>query len=207
RASPSATAPQPCHRRRRSRPRRPRRARRPAPAGSRGCRRAPRPALVHDLELHAPPLACTARAHDRAQRAGDAPLPADHLAEIVLGDVQAQNDGVFLLDALDTHLVGCVDELPRKELEQLRHYCVRFFALSSFCTASEGCAPFPSQSFTFSSSNSINEGSCCGLYRPTISMNLPSRGERESATTTRYTGFFFDPTRVNLIRTAKPLPP
>src|SRR5438093_10570146 len=38
-------------------------------------------------------------------------------------------------------------------------------------------------------------------------MNLPSRGERESATTTRYTGFFFDPTRVNLIRTAKSLPP
>src|SRR5215212_2235622 len=40
-----------------------------------------------------------------------------------------------------------------------------------------------------------------------ISMNLPSRGERESATTTRYTGFFFDPTRVNLIRTANSLPP
>src|SRR3954468_22668357 len=38
-------------------------------------------------------------------------------------------------------------------------------------------------------------------------MNLPSRGERESATTTRYTGFFFDPTRVNLIRTANWLPP
>src|SRR5712691_12712948 len=38
-------------------------------------------------------------------------------------------------------------------------------------------------------------------------MNLPSRGERESATTTRYTGFFFDPTRVNLMRTAKRLPP
>src|SRR5215210_1403131 len=38
-------------------------------------------------------------------------------------------------------------------------------------------------------------------------MNLPSRGERESATTTRYTGFFFDPTRVNLIRTANSLPP
>src|SRR5689334_23520430 len=38
-------------------------------------------------------------------------------------------------------------------------------------------------------------------------MNLPSRGERESATTTRYTGFFFDPTRVNLMRTAKSLPP
>src|SRR6266700_2260358 len=38
-------------------------------------------------------------------------------------------------------------------------------------------------------------------------MNLPSRGECESATTTRYTGFFFDPTRVNLMRTAKRLPP
>src|SRR5438876_11763223 len=33
-------------------------------------------------------------------------------------------------------------------------------------------------------------------------MNLPSRGERESATTMRYIGFFFDPTRVTLIRTA-----
>src|SRR5260370_34509879 len=40
-----------------------------------------------------------------------------------------------------------------------------------------------------------------------MSMNLPSRGERESATTTRYTGFFFDPTRVNLMRTANYLPP
>src|SRR5205814_1292324 len=91
--------------------------------------------------------------------------------------------------------------------EQLGHYFERFFTFSSLCTASDGCAPFPSQSFTLSSSNSISEGSCCGLYRPTISMNLPSRGERESATTTRYTGFFFDPTRVNLMRTAKPLPP
>ena len=34
-------------------------------------------------------------------------------------------------------------------------------------------------------SNSISEGSDCGLYLPTISMNFPSRGERESATTTR----------------------
>src|SRR5204862_3686450 len=38
-------------------------------------------------------------------------------------------------------------------------------------------------------------------------MNLPSRGERESAATTRYTGFFFDPTRVNLSLTANLLPP
>src|ERR671936_533583 len=80
-------------------------------------------------------------------------------------------------------------------------------ALSSRATGSVGCAPFCSQPRTFSSSSSISDGSVCGLYRPTISMNLPSRGERESATTTRYTGFFFDPTRVNLILTAKPLPP
>src|SRR5919197_5313231 len=33
-------------------------------------------------------------------------------------------------------------------------------------------------------------------------MNLPSRGERESATTTRYTGFFFDPIRASLILAA-----
>ena len=60
-----------------------------------------------------------------------------------------------------------------------------FFALSRRATGCDGCAPFESQSFTFASSNSISDGSCCGLYRPTISMNLPSRGERESATTTR----------------------
>ena len=40
----------------------------------------------------------------------------------------------------------------------------------------------PLRAFTFSSWNSIVDGSVCGLYRPTISMNLPSRGERESAT-------------------------
>jgi hypothetical protein len=58
-------------------------------------------------------------------------------------------------------------------------------ALISFETASEGCAPLPSQSLTFSSSSSIVDGSVCGLYRPMISMNRPSRGERASAMTTR----------------------
>src|SRR5215210_3229855 len=32
--------------------------------------------LIDDLELHATPFACAARAHDRAQRASDAALPA-----------------------------------------------------------------------------------------------------------------------------------
>ena len=38
-----------------------------------------------------------------------------------------------------------------------------FLTLSRRETASEGCAPLPSQSFTFASSNSIVEGSVCGL--------------------------------------------
>src|SRR4051794_29760992 len=78
---------------------------------------ATRKELIHDLELHAPALACTARTHDRAQRAGDPSLPADHLAEVVLGDVEAQDDGVVLVDTLDANLVGFVDELARQELE------------------------------------------------------------------------------------------
>src|SRR5439155_20737753 len=149
-----------------------------------------------------PALRRADRATDRPPRARHPALAADHLAELVLRDVQAQNDGVLLVDALDAHRVRLVDEPAREVLEQLGHQAERFLAFRSFRTASDGSAPLPSQSFTFSSSNSISEGSCCGLYRPTISMNLPSRGERESATTTRYTGFFFDPTRVNLIRTA-----
>ena len=36
-------------------------------------------------------------------------------------------------------------------------------ALISLATASEGCAPLPSHSFTFASSSSIVEGSVCGL--------------------------------------------
>jgi hypothetical protein len=35
-----------------------------------------------------------------------------------------------------------------------------------------------------------------------VSITRPSRGERWSATTTRQIGFFFEPTRVNLNRTA-----
>jgi hypothetical protein len=60
-----------------------------------------------------------------------------------------------------------------------------FLILSSLRTDSVGCAPLLSQSLTLSSFSSIVDGSVCGLYRPTISMNLPSRGERESAATTR----------------------
>jgi len=108
-------------------------------------------------------LTRAARTDDRAQSAGDASLLADHLAEIVLRDMETKHDGVGLVDALDAHRVGLVDKLPREVLEKLGHYLLRFLILSSLPTASEGNAPLPSQSFTFSSSNSISEGSCCGL--------------------------------------------
>ena len=100
---------------------------------------------------------------DRSQRARDPSLLADHLAEIVLRNMETKHDRIGLVDALDSNCVGLVDKLPRQVLEQLSHYLERFLILSSLPTASEGNAPLPSQSFTLSSSNSISEGSCCGL--------------------------------------------
>ena len=61
-----------------------------------------------------------ARAHDRAQGARDASLPADHLADVVLGDVQPEDErAVLALDLLDAHGVRLVDEPPRELREQL----------------------------------------------------------------------------------------
>src|SRR4029453_11285887 len=48
----------------------------------------------------------------------------------------------------------------------------------------------------------IDEGSGRGAYTPTISMNRPSRGDRESAATTRYVGCFFLPMRIRRSLTA-----
>src|SRR5215207_795994 len=73
---------------------------------------------------------------------------------------------------------------------------------SRVATVSDGCAPCSSQCFARSSSMLIVEGSVCGLYWPIVSIVRPSRGERLSATTTRQIGFFFEPTRLSLIRTA-----
>jgi len=77
--------------------------------------------LVDYLELDAPPVARPPRAHDRSQRARDPALPSDHLAEIFLRDVESQDDGVVLLDALDAHGVRLVDELTCQVLEELCH--------------------------------------------------------------------------------------
>src|SRR6185295_9468494 len=73
---------------------------------------------------------------------------------------------------------------------------------SSVATVSEGWAPCSSQWRARPSSSSIVEGSVCGLYWPIVSIVRPSRGERLSATTMRQIGFFFEPTRLSLIRTA-----
>src|SRR3954454_23742957 len=72
----------------------------------------------------------------------------------------------------------------------------------SFWTGSEGWAPLLIQYRIRSSLRTIVDGSVCGLYRPSVSMNRPSRGERRSATTTRHWGSFFPPTRVSRMLTA-----
>src|SRR3954454_3751267 len=72
----------------------------------------------------------------------------------------------------------------------------------SFWTGSEGWAPLLIQYRIRSSLRTIVDGSVCGLYRPSVSMNRPSLGERRSATTTRHCGSFFPPTRVSRMLTA-----
>src|SRR5664279_479168 len=69
-------------------------------------------------------------------------------------------------------------------------------------TVSDGWAPCSSQWRARSSSTSISDGLVCGLYWPIVSIVRPSRGERLSATTMRQIGFFLEPTRLSLIRTA-----
>src|SRR5581483_6109525 len=97
-----------------------------------------------------------------------------------------EDDALVPLLFVDGDRVGLVDELAREVREQLAHrYLEMPCVLSSRATASVGCAPLPSQSFTFASSRSIVDGSVCGLYRPTMSRNFPSRGARASAATTR----------------------
>ena len=59
-------------------------------------------------------------------------------------------------------LVGLVDQRPGEELEQLLQALIPF-ALRSFFTVPQGCAPLRSQLSTRSSSSSIVDGSVCGL--------------------------------------------
>ena len=60
-------------------------------------------------------------ANERPQGPGDAPLAADHLADVLVGDVQPEDDGTVALGALDPYLVGPVDEVPRQLGEHSLH--------------------------------------------------------------------------------------
>src|SRR6516164_1884162 len=76
---------------------------------------------VGDLDEHAAPVARRARTHERAQRAGDAALAADHLADVVLGHVQHEDERAVALLLLHAHGLRIVDQLAREVREQLRH--------------------------------------------------------------------------------------
>src|SRR5438874_1751229 len=76
-------------------------------------------ALVHDLEDDALALPPRRRANDLAQRARDPALPPDHLADVVLRDVEPQHDDVVAFLTLDANGVGLVHEPAREVLEQI----------------------------------------------------------------------------------------
>src|SRR4051812_24938015 len=72
--------------------------------------------------LGARPLAARAGLHHRAQRVGDAPAPADHSAEVVIGHLDLEHDlAVDLLDLGHLDLVRILDQRPGEEVEQIAH--------------------------------------------------------------------------------------
>lgn len=76
--------------------------------------------LIGDLENQAAPLPRAAGAHERAQRPRDPTLTPDHLADVLLGHVKAEDDGVVALLLLDPDCVRIVDEPAREVDEELR---------------------------------------------------------------------------------------
>src|SRR5438132_3137537 len=81
--------------------------------------------LISDLEQQARVRPRRRGADERAQGACQSPLASDHLADVVLGDVEPEDDGVLPLDPLDPNLVRLVHELARDPLEQLVHCLYR----------------------------------------------------------------------------------
>jgi hypothetical protein len=76
---------------------------------------------VGDLE-HETPVTSSARgADERAQSACDAALTADHLADVLRGDVKAEDHDVALVDALDADGGRIVDEPARNPGQELVH--------------------------------------------------------------------------------------
>ena len=82
------------------------------------------------------------------------------------------------------------------------NFCQSPVTLRIASTASEGCAPTPSQYWARSEVTSMREGSSFGWYLPISSSTLPSRFLRESTTTMRYCGTRILPRRFKRILTA-----
>src|SRR5438034_1063773 len=117
-------------------------------------------------------------------------------------DGQGQLNDAAVLHLVHHHGVGVTHDAPGEKLEDFAHrrrlgqveaalrrelskrsQIPRTF--SRLCTCSVGWAPCDSQYSARSSSISTSDGSSSGWYFPMFSMNRPSRGLRESATTTR----------------------
>ena len=74
---------------------------------------------VSDLEDEPAAVARSAGPDDRPKSARDPPLAPDHLADVLLRDMEAEHNGVVGLLLLDPDGVGVVDELPGEVREQL----------------------------------------------------------------------------------------
>jgi hypothetical protein len=110
-----------------------------------------------NLEQHATAFAHAARSDDRAQRARNPALPAHDLADVVGRHVQPDDEHVLAILVLDPDCIRVVHKLSGEERDELGQ--PMFLALSNRETAFDGCAPLPSHSRTFVSSNSIVDGS------------------------------------------------
>jgi hypothetical protein len=82
---------------------------------------------------------------------------ADHLADVLLGDVELEDDGVLALVPCDPDLLLLVDQVLREVFQERVRQMP--FALSNRLTELVGCAPFEIQSRTLSSFSSIVDGS------------------------------------------------
>jgi hypothetical protein len=76
-------------------------------------------ASVGNLEDEPPPLARTAGPDHGAQGTRDPPLPADHLADIVFRDMEAEDERILALHLLHPDRVGVVDEVPSEVRQQV----------------------------------------------------------------------------------------
>jgi hypothetical protein len=74
-----------------------------------------------DLEKNALAALGTARPNDRAERASDPTVTADHLAKVVVRHVQAEDDRITAVDSLDGHRIGRIDEVPGDVGDELLH--------------------------------------------------------------------------------------